>query len=118
MQLSVIIKIFSILVYIVDVFADYQTGATYWNDGDVWWGSLTIAIALIHSFISTIYLLWTIHHNSSKYPLIWSAGHLLRRVLTVVICCSGFGPVLITIDTLVDFRRKKVDPFKEGISEE
>ena len=117
MQLSVIIKIFSILVYIVDVFADYQTGATYWNDGDVWWGSLTIAIALIHSFISTIYLLWTIHHNSSKYPLIWSAGHLLRRVLTVVICCSGFGPVLITIDTLVDFRRKKVDPFKEGISD-
>ena len=116
MQFAFVQKLLSILVYIVDVCTDYQTGATYWQNGDVWWGSLTIGIALVHSFISTVYLLRIIYNNSGKYQFIWPAAHFLRRILTVAICCSGFGPVLIIVDSLIDHRRKKVDPFKEKIS--
>ena len=116
MIVSIPLKLCTILVHIVDVFSDYYTGITYCQNGDVWWGSLTIGIAWIHSIVSTVYLLWTVSKNVGRYQFIWPAAHLARRISTLILCCSGFGPILIIVDNLIDTLKKRSNPSKEKLA--
>lgn len=92
---EIVFTVMSILSYIFDVGSDIYLAFVYYNEGDIWWFTLTIIFVIVPSLVITVFsFIWYIQDTSRRpHPLIW-----LPRIILLFL---QLGPLLRFIVLLI-----------------
>jgi len=85
---EVVVTVLSILSYVFDIGSDIYLAFVYYNDGDMWWFTLTVIFIIVPSLTITIFsFVWYLQDGGHQsYPLIW-----LPRIVLLFL---QLGPLL------------------------
>ncbi|XP_078662850.1 endoplasmic reticulum membrane adapter protein XK-like [Branchiostoma floridae x Branchiostoma belcheri] len=90
----VLTTVLKLVIYIADVVSDIVLAAKYFNNGDTYWGGLTLAFALVPQFIMNMTMWYQEGRNPCTFILYFLQVGVVLRYLEIVlgVCCFCYDP--------------------------
>ncbi|KAI8512504.1 hypothetical protein Bbelb_091430 [Branchiostoma belcheri] len=92
--------VLKLVIYVADVVSDIVLAAKYFNNGDTYWGGLTLAFALVPQFFMNMTMWYQEGRNPRTFILYFLQVGVVLRYLQIVVgvCCRCYSPSIIRED--------------------